>query len=126
VPDWTPNWDDVAFDHGAAATAAAACRAAAIDADGVLDGLVLQRRPVTEDWTGRYRDDFAGEEGVVRTELARARAELVRLATAIEGASEAAGVEQRRRVAARERWREEVRAEHAREASMRAAGSLPR
>lgn len=109
MPDWEPNWSDVAFDHAAATTAVTECRSSARAIDGALGG--LDGLPATDHWVGRYKDDWSEDQGPTRTDLQGTAADLRALATAIEEAAAAARAEQAHREGERERWREELRAE---------------
>jgi len=111
VPDWQPNWQDVRWDHGAAQDAASALRHAA----DLLDQTANQRggvaREATEQWRGRYREEF---DDHLEQMLRRAR-DLAReyrdAANRIARADQAAYEEQKRRERERERWRLEKEAE---------------
>ncbi|MGH8905537.1 MAG: WXG100 family type VII secretion target [Egibacteraceae bacterium] len=105
-----PNWENVTFDYGLAAEAAAECRGSAQVIDAVLDGLARQAPGAQADWTGRLADDFATEEPRTRADLERVMADLSTLADLIDAACDAARCEQRRREASRE-WGEQRRQE---------------
>jgi len=111
VPDWTPDWTDVDFDHAAARAAADACRRAAGVADASATSTGAARGSAVEDWTGVHRDDFDIEEPVVLDELTDTRTELLTLATAIEDGATAATTEQAHRESERDRWWRELAAE---------------
>lgn len=111
MPDWTPDWSDVDFDHAAARAAADACRRAARVADASATTTGGARASAVEDWTGSYRDDFDIEEPVVLDELTDTRTELLTLATAIEEGATAATAEQTHRESERDRWWRELAAE---------------
>lgn len=110
MPDWQPDWTDVAFDHAAATTAVEQCRASARAVDGALGGLA--GLPATDHWVGRYKDDWSDDQGPTRTDLQGTAADLRSLATAIEQAAAGARAEQTRREQDRDRWWDEVRAEN--------------
>jgi hypothetical protein len=109
VPDWQPNWSDVAFDHGAATTAAAECRASARALDTALGG--LDGLPATDHWVGQYEDDWSADQAPTRTDLGGTRDDLRALARAIDQAAADARAEQTHREQERARWREEAREE---------------
>lgn len=111
MPDWTPNWSDVAFDQATARTAVEACRTAARVTGSSTATAGGARTPAVEDWSGVHRDDFDAEGPVVISELEDVRADLIALATAIEEGAGRAAAEQLRRERDRERWREEAAAE---------------
>ncbi len=114
MPDWTPNWTDVAFDHAAAAAAAEQCDAMALrlrEAAAERDRLAVTAR---DEWTGRYRRDFDAAYAALRDDGTRIEADLRALAAAIRSASTAAAAEQRARVASRQQWNREQAAEEAR------------
>jgi len=107
MPNWQPNWEDVRWNHGAARDATSALRHVA----DLLDRTAAERARVaqdaTEQWCGRYREEF-GEH--LERMLTRAR-ELARecrdASGAIAQASQRASEEQMRRERERERWRAE-------------------
>ncbi len=109
MPDWQPDWSDVAFDHAAATTAVTECRSSARSIDTALAGLA--GLPATDHWVGRYEDDWSADQGPTRTDLTGTAADLRALARAIEQAAADARAEQAHREAERERWREEARTE---------------
>jgi hypothetical protein len=113
MPGWSPDWSDIRFDHAAAATAAAACRAAARRVDAVTDAHVRAFDTARTDWTGRAEQHL----GARADELTRTGGELIQrldaAARAIEDAASEAEQRQAHREAERERWREERRLEQA-------------
>ena len=111
MPDWQPEWSDVAFDHAAASTAAEECRASARALDAALAG--LSGLPATDHWVGRFKDDWSADQNPTRTDLGGTRDDLRALARAIEQAAADARAEQTRREDERERWWEEAREENA-------------
>lgn len=113
MPNWTPDWSDVEFDHAAAQAAVDACRAAARSAEAAATTTGAARTPAVEDWSGAHRDDFDIEEPVVLDELRDLPRELRALATAIEEGAAEATAEQAHREAERDRWRRELAAEQA-------------
>lgn len=116
MPGWRPEWADVAFDHGAAAHAAAACRSAARRTSTVRDELTHQARAVTATWEGLGRAAFTTDVDGAQQVLDALADEMLRLAARIDLASDQATLEQRRREAERERWRREKAAADARRA----------
>lgn len=104
-----PNWEDVVFDPGSAQEAVIACTQAAGELDSVLTGLTTGRTRIQTDgaWRGAARLDFDDEAGAIIREAVQTRDALNRLAGRILGASADAQIEQSRRGADRERWRQE-------------------
>lgn len=126
MPDWQPNWEDVAFDHGLASEAAATCRAAAGTVDATRSGMAGAAPKATADWTGRLAEDFGDEEPAAGDELERVKDDLARLAEQIERAASEAGAEQRRREGERERWNAEKQQEDERREEDRQRVNRPR
>ena len=104
MPGWQPNWDDVAWDWGAANEAMNALRRAA----DMLDQTAYERKrkadQATAEWRGVYREEFDED---LRGILTRAR-DLARdfrdIANRISRASGDARREQDHREEERERW----------------------
>src|SRR5262245_32535465 len=95
MPDWTPGWEDVEFDHAAAATAADACRRTANRVRSQWNDIVAPAvAPAQQDWTGRLADEFALDVTAVGDELLAVATELDTLAGQIETASVQAQAEQ--------------------------------
>lgn len=119
MPDWTPNWENVRWDHAAADAAAGALHRAA---DAVERAAGERARAAVEAvtlWSGAHRRDF---DQRLAGGLAAARAlavELREAAAAIGRASQLAREEQTRRERERERWERERDAERARERARR-------
>jgi len=107
MPDWTPRWDDVVFDHAAADRLAATARQVARSLD--LDAQVRAGRveTVLSAWEGRLRDRAAPRLRAVPGELGDLADRLLRLAAEVEDAAAAAHADQRRREDDRARWRRE-------------------
>jgi len=126
MPDWQPNWEDVAFDHGLATEAAARCRAAAAIVDATRSGMAAAAPRATADWTGQLARDFGEEEPAAGDELDQVKDDLTRLAEQIEGAAREAVAEQRRREAERERWTAEKQQEDERREEDQERRNLPR
>jgi uncharacterized protein YukE len=107
MPDWQPNWSDVAFDHAAVAAGAEDCRAAALAIEAAVDAHARAADVARTDFSGRARQEFdAGGDRFAR-DAARLVAELRATAAALEGAADDARTEQARRERERERWRAE-------------------
>jgi hypothetical protein len=123
MPAWTPNWNDVRFDHHAAMHFAHTCRRAASMLDATMDTRVELAGSTAVEWAGAHRDSF-DRNLIYERQLANAVVtDLVQSARSAEAASSAAMAAQRQREADRQRWQEEVWREelHRREADQRAA-----
>lgn len=107
MPNWTPNWDNVRWDHSAAAEAARAFDDTAI----FLEESAYRRRQVADEaraeWRGRYRDEFDVDLDTILRRAAELAAEFRAKATEIRRADQRSQEEQRRRELERERWRRE-------------------
>lgn len=125
MPDWTPNWSNVVFDHAAAADAAEACRSASRSIASVTGTAGGARGDAVADWSGAYRDDFDAEEPVVLEDLEETRTDLIGLAAAIESGASQARAEQTRREQDRDRWRREQASEEAADPGPPLGGGRP-
>jgi hypothetical protein len=114
MPSWQPNWQDVPWDEVAAVRAISELRRAAEEIEQALLGLSAAEREAQESWHGGQRRLF-DEYRLDATKRARALAEEYReAARRIAWASQTIRDEQLRRVAGRERWRQEEAAEERR------------
>jgi len=115
MPNWSPNWENVRWDWGAADAAMAALRRVADRLDATANENVRIAGPAQAEWRGarrlRFDDDLAS---TVRKEHALAD-ECRRMAGRISDASSAAHREQDKRERDRRRWEEEKREEERRE-----------
>lgn len=111
MPDWQPDWSDVAFDHAAADEAAHRCRATAEQIATGMPAVGRSRGDALVDWRGRSAVQYASLSGGVRDDLRVLRDDLLALARTIDAAGESARTEQARREAARDRWRAQRHAE---------------
>lgn len=107
MPNWSPNWNNVRWDWGAADAAASALRHAA----GVLDATAVERVGVANaaqaQWRGLHRERFDAELADILGR-GRALADACRAAAdRVASASQRAADEQRHRERERERWRRE-------------------
>jgi len=111
MPNWEPNWEDVQWDQGAARDAMRALR----DAADMLDQTAAERARVaqeaTEQWRGRYRDEFDDHLQQILRRAHDLAGEYRDMANRIARADQGAFEEQRRRERERERWRMEKEAE---------------
>jgi hypothetical protein len=106
MPDWTPEWEDVEFDHAAAAEAAGACRRSATRVRSQWNDIVAPAvAPAQQDWTGRLAQEFTTDVWTIGGELLTVATQLDNLATQIETASAEARAEQLLRIEARSLWR---------------------
>lgn len=123
MPAWTPQWQDVRFDHAAAArlAAEASALAAQLTSDAGVRGDLAAA--VLADWRGRRADRATPRLRGLPDELEERAADLRNLAATVEQASAEARAEQARREADRRRWHAERAAEQeaAREAQAREA-----
>lgn len=124
MPAWTPQWQDVRFDHAAAArlVAEADALAAQLTSDAGVRGDLAAR--VLADWAGRRAEQASPRLRSLPDELADLAGELRRLARSVEQAAAEARAEQARREESRRRWHAERAAEQAaeREAALVGAG----
>ena len=111
MPSWQPNWSDVRFDHAQARHAIDQLRACAALLDSQTERRVILARRAQEEWRGRAREQFDEELRGIVSRAADLVDSMRSLAAYIEQAALDAAAEQRRREAARERWRAENRAE---------------
>src|SRR5262245_8283383 len=126
MPDWTTEWEDVEFDHAAAAEAAAACRRTATRVRSQWnDGVAPAIAPAQQDWTGRLAQEFTTDVWTIGSELLTVATQLDDLAAQIEMASAQAQAEQLRRVEERARWRAEKALEDAVPAPCGGARQMP-
>jgi len=115
MPNWKPNRDKVKWDYGAASDAANELRRAAT----LLRDTTTRRRASADvaraEWHGRFREQFDHDlSDMVRRALDLAD-RMERKAREIEGASERARAEEKRRRSEIERWEREKREEERRE-----------
>lgn len=113
MPDWQPNWEDVAFDHAAAQAAISQCKLSAGALDTGFTGFAQAVTALRTNgaWTGAYQSDYDGAQGRLGTDAGHTAGDLRTLASAIEAAAGKAKAEQTRREQDRARWRREKAAE---------------
>jgi ElaB/YqjD/DUF883 family membrane-anchored ribosome-binding protein len=115
-----PNWQDVAWNHHAAAEAMGALRRAADELDRTL---AEEARPAQEalgEWRGASRSSFERRRAALRDELSALAAACRQAVEQVRRADADAAAEQRRREWEREEWRrEEERREREREEQRR-------
>lgn len=95
-------WEDVRWDHGAAAEATAALHRAADEIDRTLAEVSQTSREAATDWSGVYRGRFDTERTRLHIELSAIAEACRRAATAVQRASARAQEEQARRIRERE------------------------
>jgi uncharacterized protein YukE len=111
MPSWEPNWEDVRWDHGAAQGAISALRQAADLLDQRADERARVARDATEQWRGRYREEFDDHLNQMLRRAHDLASECRDKSNEIARADQRAFDEQRRRVRERERWLREKRDE---------------
>jgi uncharacterized protein YukE len=104
MPNWTPNWRDVTFNHAAANQYAATCRQSAAILRRLVDERSVAAASATVDWEGPHRTTF--DRGIkswaqqADTIIARLRY----IATQVEEAAARALFMQAEREDSRRRW----------------------
>jgi uncharacterized protein YukE len=111
MPNWSPNWQDVRWNHGAAEAAIAALRRAADRLDQTAADRVRVADEARAEWRGRYREQFDEQLGQTVRRAHELAGEYRDAANRIARADQSAYEEQRRRERDRERWRMEKEAE---------------
>ncbi|HYF63725.1 MAG TPA: hypothetical protein VD886_12975 [Herpetosiphonaceae bacterium] len=107
MPDWSPNWTDVRWDHAAANAAVTALNQAAGAIESGNTERITQARAAVEQWSGPHRDTFDDYLKKVLKEGGDLAAAYRKAATDIANASRNATEEQNKRVRDRERWYDE-------------------
>jgi hypothetical protein len=127
MPNWQPNWEDVAFDHAAAQAAIDECLAAAGALDTGFGGVATANAALTTDgaWVGAYQVEYDGARATLSGDASVLAAELRRVAGSIQTARGAATTEQTQRENDRERWRTEKAAEDAARAQNPRGRNIP-
>ncbi|MBY5162024.1 hypothetical protein [Salsipaludibacter albus] len=98
------DWEDVAFDRAAAREAARACRRLARLLDRVATWHHGSTSALLDTWQGNLAVLFANEDRILVEHMAVAADDLLRCASGLDEAAEAAGEEQARRERGREDW----------------------
>jgi len=120
VPDWSPDWSDVRFDHATAESAAAACeRAARVLADAARTNAAVVHAAVAGAQGPRV-ERVSRRFGRLQDQAHTAEAHLRRAATELRAASERARADQVARLDARRRWQAEADVERLLEAAAHA------
>ncbi|MDQ2724541.1 MAG: hypothetical protein M3Y36_03495 [Actinomycetota bacterium] len=125
TPTWSPNWDDVTFDHARADALINALRAVsrametaasqrvtratspAAVSGPVAPGHSLPGRGILGTWTGTHRATWEAEYSARRTEAVALDQRITQLITALSTASTKATTEQAHRVTLRQKWNTE-------------------
>jgi hypothetical protein len=107
MPDWSPNWTDVRWDHAAANAAITALNQAATALESGNTERIRQARIAVDQWSGPHRVTFDEYLNKVLKEGGDLAAAYRKAATDIANASRQATDEQNRRVRERERWQDE-------------------
>lgn len=107
MPDWSPNWTDVRWDHAAATAAITALNQAAGAIEGGNTERINQARSAVEQWSGPHRVTFDEYLKKVLKEGGDLAAAYRQAAQDIANASRLATEEQNRRVRDRQRWYDE-------------------
>jgi len=104
MPDWSPNWNDVRWDWGAAEDAVRRLRHAADSLEALTAERERAAAEAQQEWRGRHREEF---DEKLREMVRRARelaGQLRQAAERISRASHRAWEEQRHRESERARW----------------------
>jgi uncharacterized protein YukE len=117
MPDWTPNWENVRWDHAAADAAIGALRRAADELDRAAGERARAAVEAVALWNGAHRRTFDQRLAEWLVAARALAAELREAAAAIGRTGQLARDEQARRERERQRWEREREAEraHARE-----------
>lgn len=108
MPNWQPNWKDVRWNWGAAQEASNELRRMADLLERTADERERLAGKATWMWRGRFRFEFDQDLVRLLSEARQLAAQCREIAVHIDTASQWAQEEQHRRVAARERWRQEL------------------
>jgi hypothetical protein len=111
MPNWSPNWQDVRWDHGASDAAIAALRRAASEVDRQAGERARAALTMLGEWRGAHRLTFDerlrradAEDTALAGDLRRAAQQVARLA-------QQAREEQSRRERERDEWERECERE---------------
>ncbi len=111
MPAWTPNWEDVRFDHGAAHQYSNVCRLTSTELRRIAATRVHLAAEAVIGWEGpsRVRFDRDGEKWTAAAE--QAAMQLESIAASVDAAAAAAHQMQAARLAQRDQWHAELAAE---------------
>jgi hypothetical protein len=107
MPNWSPNWTDVRWDHAAANAAITALNQAAAALESGNTERIRQARLAVEEWSGPHRVTFDEYLTKVLKEGGDLATAYRKAAQDIANASLKATEEQNRRVRERQRWEDE-------------------
>jgi hypothetical protein len=107
MPNWSPNWTDVRWDHAAANAAITALNQAATALESGNTERIKQARIAVEEWSGPHRLTFDEYLKKVLKEGGDLATAYRKAAQDIANASLKATEEQNRRVRERQRWEDE-------------------
>lgn len=111
MPTWSPNWTDVRFDRAAAERAASECERAARIVRHTADRREALATSALADGRGPWRDQLKRQGAELHGRAADLEVRLRALATSLRVASARAQTEQSNRLAARQQWKAEAKAE---------------
>jgi hypothetical protein len=111
MPNWSPNWNDVRWDHAAANAAIAALNQAATALETGNIDRVKNANTAVKEWAGPHRKTFDEYIQRVLKEGGDLATAYRRAATDIANASRLATEEQNRRIRERQRWEDESQQE---------------
>lgn len=115
MPNWQPNWNNVAWNWGAADAACDALRRAADRLEKTAHERLSAASCAQREWRGRYREQFDEQLAAMVAEARRLADECRQAAARVARASQAARDEQNRREADRRRWWDQKREEDSRQ-----------
>jgi hypothetical protein len=104
MPNWTPIWRDVTFNHAAANQYAATCRQSAATLRRVVDERSLAASSATIDWEGAHRTTFDRGIRSWGQQAERVIAQLRFIASQVDDAAAKALLLQNEREDGRRRW----------------------
>ncbi len=107
MPNWSPNWTDVRWDHAAANAAIAALNQAAAALDSGNTDRIRQAQTAVEEWFGGHRVTFDEYLTKVLKEGGDLATQYRRAAQDIANASTQATDAQNQRLRDRRRWEDE-------------------
>jgi hypothetical protein len=107
MPNWSPNWTDVRWDHAAANAAVAALNQAAGALESGNTERIRQAKAAVEEWLGPHRLTFDDYLTRVLKEGGDLAVAYRQSAQAIANASRQATDEQNQRLRDRQRWETE-------------------
>ena len=125
MPNWSPNWTDVRWDHAAANAAITALNQAASALDSGNSERIRQAQIAVEEWAGPHRVTFDEYLQRVLKEGGDLATAYRRAAQNIANASQQATEEQNRRNRDRLRWENEKEQEQREERKRNSGQNVP-